>query len=407
MRPIPHFRRPKVGDRESKGRESMLQTEVAKLPDGKYQAAPNLRLIVAGTSRRWVFRMQINGKRIERGLGSTATITLAMAKARAAKMAADLAGGKAPEKTKKPKKDSLAKLSAPVFSSVAERAIERKATVTQWKQSKSHSRLIYQVTTFILPYLKDKAITEITRDDVLDVLQPIWYKTPETAKRVRLALEMILDFAVSEGMRPDNPARWKGNLALFLPPKDKLKTVKHVEAPTLVELKTLLRQFFASRSLGGYAIIFGALTACRSNEFISARWDEIDLENAVFSVPPERRKDGKDYPFRVPLSKQALKIIEMLPRKNDFLFPGHSAEIMNRETPRILLQRAAGRPVTMHGCRSTFSDWCAENGKDVTLAEKSLMHATGNTVRQAYQRSDLLEQRRILMQEWASKQSPV
>lgn len=70
MRPIPHFRRPKVGDRESKGRESMLQTEVAKLPDGKYQAAPNLRLIVAGTSRRWVFRMQINGKRIERGLGS-------------------------------------------------------------------------------------------------------------------------------------------------------------------------------------------------------------------------------------------------------------------------------------------------------------------------------------------------
>lgn len=132
------------------------------------------------------------------------------------------------------------------------------------------------------------------------------------------------------------------------------------------------------------------MTACRCNEFILARWKEIDIENRVFSVPPDRRKDGKAYPHRVPLSDQAVELLNRLDGKCEFVFHRNGRHL-SLETPRMTLRRFLGRPVTAHGCRSTFRDWCAETGQDAILAEKSLMHATGNETQKAYQRSDLLE----------------
>ena len=131
------------------------------------------------------------------------------------------------------------------------------------------------------------------------------------------------------------------------------------------------------------------------------KWSEISFRQKVWLIPPARRKDGKPYPHRVPLSKQALWVLHSIERKGEFVFYGTRSKTLTIWTPRMMLVRAIGRSVTMHGCRSTFRDWCAENGVDREVAEKCLMHTTGNEVEQAYQRSDLLDQRRVVMQQWA------
>lgn len=153
-------------------------------------------------------------------------------------------------------------------------------------------------------------------------------------------------------------------------------------------------------SIAYKAILFGILTASRTIEFVPARWGEINWATKVWSVPPERRKDKKKEPHRVPLSNQAIELLQSIRgsrimNPNGFIFLSSYGWHITQDTPRIFLQRTLLRSVTMHGCRSTFRDWAAENGKNDVVAEKCLMHATGSTVVQAYQRSDLLKLRRV------------
>ena len=146
-------------------------------------------------------------------------------------------------------------------------------------------------------------------------------------------------------------------------------------------------------------MIFGALTATRVQEFVLAQWKELDFDARLWSIPSERRKDGVHETFDVPLSEQAVLLLRSIPRKGPYVFVGRRAHI-SLETPRILLRGLVERPVTMHGCRSTFRDWRAENGADPIVSEKCLMHSVGSKVYQAYQRSTLLDRRAELMQRW-------
>lgn len=255
--------------------------------------------------------------------------------------------------------------------------------------------------TYALPVLGRLDVAEIGRDAVLAVLRPIWQTKTETASRLRSRIECILDYCIRRGYRTkENPARWRGGLEFDLPSQGKIQTVKHHEAVTVTEVKALIPRLMTSKS--GKAILFGILTASRVQEFTAAEWSEIDFKKKVWSVPPERRKDGKPYPHRVPLASQTLELLKSIPKNEDgCLFEGMHSKHISFETPRIMLRKMLGRPVTMHGCHSTFRDWCAETLQNPILAEKSLMHATGNKVSQTYQRSDLLEQRRPLMQAWA------
>lgn len=153
------------------------------------------------------------------------------------------------------------------------------------------------------------------------------------------------------------------------------------------------------------ATLFGILTAARVQEFVLAQWDEVDFASKTWSVPVERRKDRKDYPHRVPLSKQAVTLLKDLKKgsKGKYIFssPDGRGHISKEAPIRYLRMAAEDEVLSMHGCRSTFRDWCAENGVKKVLAEKALSHETGNEVEQAYQRSDLLELRRPVMQAWA------
>lgn len=370
----------------------MKQAEVMKLPDGTHPAGKNLFLLVRGSSRGWVLRFRFEGREIKRGLGSASTVPLVEARMKAEKLKGMIIRGE--------DRRTSGVQTVPLFRDIYKEVIDTREQVKEWKNAKHRYQWHQTIETYALPVLGHLPVSDISRADVLRVLKPIWKTKTETATRLRARLEAVFGYAIRQGWREkENPARWKENLEFDLPARKKAQTVEHYEAPTLAELQMLAPRLM--KSVGGRAILFGILTASRVGEFVPAQWSEIDLESRTWCVPPERRKDGKKYPHRVPLCAQIVEMLEGLERQGEYLFPGLSDHYINKETPRLMLRKFLGRRVTMHGCRSTFRDWCAETGQDPILAEKALMHTTGNEVEQAYQRSDLLERRRPLMQSWA------
>lgn len=374
--------------------------DVLKVPDGKYRIERGLYLNVRrdGRSRSYYFRH--GGK--EKVLGTVLDLSFADAKRLAAKLRLDIVEGKR-EEAMSPR-ESMQNDVVPTFSEVAKKAIDATEKTRRWKSEKHAAQWRTTIETYAIPLVGRKKISDITRADILKIVGPLWEEKTDTASRLLGRLERIMEYATFVGLydKP-NPARWKGNIDMILAPPAKVKELKHHEAPTLDEARFVAAKCTNSPYDTYRAVLFGLLTACRVREFLHARWDEIDLERAVFSVPTERRKDGRLYPHRVPLSRQAVGLLQSLERKGEYLFTNRTGGKLAIDACRVTIQRIVGRKVTMHGCRSTFRDWAAEAGKDRVLSEKSLMHTTGNEVEEAYQRSDLLEQRRGLMQEWADE----
>lgn len=373
--------------------------DVQTLPDGTHAIEPGLYLRVRGKYRNFFARLTVAGRRRDYAIGSAADVPLAVAKARLVKLRADILEGRDPWSIKASRKREAAE-TVLTFGVYSKTAIDAIANARRWRSAKHQAQWYSTIQAYADPVLGDMPIRDITRDDVLRVLEPIWETKSETASRLRGRLEAIFDQAIYDGLHPGpNPAAWRGQLDRSLPPSSKVQRVRHREAMTMDEAREAVEYLQGSTYVSHQAILFGILTAGRVNEFLYADWSEIDLERAVWSCP--RRKDGKTFPHRVPLSRQALAILESLPNRSGPLFPAPRAEFLSIDTCRVILQRIVKRKVTMHGCRSTFRDWAEEAGIDWRLAERSLMHTVGGEVERAYQRSDMLEQRRPVMQAWA------
>lgn len=387
---------------------------IESLPDGVTYVERGLFIRKRGTwSPVWIFVYSVAGKRREISLGPCKTVKLKQAQDAMARYRTMLLSGVDPVAAKKEKAARLAeKISEkpPQIYTVNDLISEAVPVVTKtkrWRNEKHAAQWWSTLQQYAAPKIGHMDVKDVTRDDILSVLSPIWETKTETASRLRGRLEAIFSYAIVTGKRVDqNPCIWKGNLQLFLAPPGKVKPVEHHDALTFDEAKELLSRWMPPKSITASAIVFGALTCARVGEFIPAKWDEIDFDERVWMCPAERRKDGRPYPHRVPLSDQVIELLNCLPRKSEFIFPGNRGYgHLCKETPRAIIIRAIGHG-TMHGLRSTFRDWAAENGWSTVLAEKSLMHATGNAVEQAYQRSDLLEQRRPLLQAWADAVYP-
>ena len=373
------------------------------LPPGRYSLGGGLMLLVRSeSSRQWVVRYRFAGTRKDLSIGGASRISITSAKARAAKILSMAADGIDPSSSKLSEEDARESIT---FKEFYPGAIATIQNVKRWKNEKHASQWVSTIETYAVPVLGALRVKDITRGDILEVLKPIWTEKPETASRLRGRLESLFSQAIAEELIQTNPATWKDGLAFFLPPISKVHEVKHHEAMPLEILKSFAPETAKKTSVVSRAVLFGILTATRVQEFLCARWDEIDFDARVWSVPPERRKDQKPYPHRVPLSDQAVYILSQIERKGEYVFARSAGSHISLETPRVVLQKKVGHG-TMHGFRSTFRDWAAENGIDQVLAEKSLMHATGNEVEQAYQRSDLLEQRRTVMKAWADTIMP-
>ena len=357
--------------------------QIANLPQGWHSDGNNLYLRVNGYSRTWHYRASKKGVRVTRSLGKFPLVSLKDARQKAYQL-------KYETKLEVHTKNITFEKFYPVVA-------DNLVALRVWRDGEQMRKTyVARFATYAIPTLGKKRVGAITKDDVLALLQPLWATKPTIGKWLQVELKRLFDLAIKMGYRlDDNPSTWKGLLEFYLPSAAKTVRNKHHSRAEIADLPSFVKDVSAKDTMVSKAVLFGILTATRKQEFSNAVWSEIDLNNGVWSISPERRKDGNRNAFRVPLSEQALELLSSLPRTSDFVFGKGQYKAI------CPAYRSFGATFTPHGMRSTFRDWGQENGKDFTLMEKSLCHAVGNAVTKAYQRSDCLEQRRPIMQEWA------
>ena len=380
--------------------------DINRLPIGIHCYDRGVYLRVTPRGMSWLLKYSINGRRRELGLGGTTQpITAVLAKANLVK--AQVAQGIDPLEQKAEvraeQKRAEKKKQMPTFGELAPEALEHVLAMRQFQGARTEQSWRRSFRELAERFGTQK-IDGITRDDCAAVLREAWTTKPRIAKDWQSRMLAVFDYAILRGWIEKNPAVWKNNLDAVLPSQAVVlrgKPENHHSAVSSAELGRVVQQLWRGDTVSALCAVFGCLTVGRASEFRCAQWAEIDLDAATFTVPPSRRKDKKPYPFVVPLSRQARALLHRLDTSGEFLFSCRNGRPLTLATVLNTFKSVTDQPITTHGLRSTFADWCAKNEKNFLVSEKCLMHAVGNQVFRAYQRDDLLEQRRALLQEWA------
>ncbi len=379
-----------------------IKAQSRNLKPGRHSDGGGLYLNVARSgAKSWLFMWSHMGtkadgspvqKRREMGLGSYPVITLAAARRKAETCRIAVAEGRDPIEEKQ--RDA-----EPTFAECT--ALFLESMESQWRNAKHRQQWRNTLASYCSP-IQTKRVSEITTDDVLRVLTPIWREKNETASRLRGRIERVLDYAKARGWREgENPAVWRGHLRNILPVRQKLQRGHHAAMP-YGDVPAFVARLRESEAMAARALEFLILTAARSGEVLGARWSEFDLEHGLWTVPAERMKAGKVH--RVPLSSRALAIVNALHevRTGDHVFPGQKPNRpLSVMAMAMLMRRLEVDSYTVHGFRSAFRDWVAEETAfQREVAEAALAHAVGDTVERAYRRGDALDKRRKLMDAW-------
>jgi integrase len=374
---------------------------------GRHADGGGLYLNTTNGGRRWIFLFKWHGKQTEMGLGPARDVPLARARELAAKAREHLAAGVNPVVARAEARaaDVTALDQAPAtFGSCADELIANMSP--SWRNAK-HRQQWSSTLRDHAAELRTKPIAEIATADVLAVLQPLWTTKPETASRIRGRIERVLDFAKAKGLRAgENPARWRGHLDQVLPQRARLTRGHHAAMP-YPAIGHFMARLRDREAVAARALELAILTAARSGEVLAAKWNEFDLDRAVWTVPVERMKAGREH--RVPLSAPAVALLEASRTKSrgSFVFPSQRPRsVTDAPLSGMALQmilRRMGVTVTPHGFRSTFRDWAAEETSFPNhVCELALAHVIENRAEAAYRRGDLFEKRRALMDEWAA-----
>jgi integrase len=357
-------------------------------------------------ARSWIYRYTLRGKAREMGLGSLRDVSLANARTEVGVYQRQRAAGTDPIEARDAERARAATeaASAITFQSCAEAYIE--AHKAGWRNSKHAAQWGSTLTNYAYPVFGESPVQRVGLAQIMRVLEPIWSVKPETASRLRGRIESVLDWSTTRDYRKgDNPARWRGHLENLLPKAARVRRVKHHPALPYSELGDFMRTLRSQEGTAALALEFTILTATRTSETIGARWDEIDLANALWVIPPERIKGGREH--RVPLPPAALAVISRMKPLREagggFLFPGgRPGKPLSNMALLKVLERMESGDITVHGFRSTFRDWAAEcTNFPRDVAEMALAHSIGDKVEAAYRRGDLFHKRRQLMQAWA------
>jgi integrase len=362
---------------------------------GRYGDGEGLYLVIDDKGvKAWVLRFQINGRRRDMGLGRFPGREVKEARL-AAKAARKLIG-----EGVDPIEDRKAPTGVPTFLAASEAIIADLSP--GWRGAKTKEgweRSLYRHAGS----LAKKPVDQITTDDVLRVVRPLWTAKPESGAKLRERLERLLDAARAKGWRTgENPARWRGHLAHMLPKRQKLSR-GHFKAMPYADAPTFMAKIRKQASMGARALEWTILTASREGMTRGATWREIRGE--VWTIPAARMKDGRDH--RVPLSAAALALVERMALggrpASGFIFPGsRDGSALSNATQDAVLKRM-GLDYTVHGFRSTFRDWAGDETDHAReVVEAALAHAVGDAVERAYRRGDALEKRRRLMADWAT-----
>jgi integrase len=359
--------------------------------------------VSTGGTKAWLFRYMRSGRARKMGLGPVHTVTLAAARESATEARRAILAGLDPidERLAKRQAARLAVASIATFREVAERYVE--AHRAGWRNEKHAGQWTATLVRYVYPVIGGLSVASIDSALVLKIVEPIWSHKPETAKRVRGRIEAVLDYAKARGLRSgDNPAAWKGHLDKLLPSPSKVRQIKHHHALPYEEMPEFVCELRLRSSVSAKALEFLILTAARTGEVIGARWSEIDRNAQVWTIPARRMKGGREH--RVPLSRRALEIFDELSVAGEFVFRGRDE---NRPLSNMaLLEMVRGLSEsgeTVHGFRSTFRDWAAEQTSYPNfVVEMALAHAVADKVEAAYRRGDLLLKRTQLMADWAT-----
>ncbi len=371
---------------------SAAKVRQIKMP-GRYADGAGLYLnVLESGARSWVWRGTVNGKRVERGLGSAFIIPLAEARETALDWTRQAHRGVDP----KIERDA-AKRTALTFEDAARRF--HAETIEPHVSNAKHRRdWIASLERYAFPTIGNQPIADIGEADVLKVLAPIWTERAETARRVRQRLRAVFDWARTAGFREPGSMNPADRVTAGLPKqRDK---VQHHEAMPWKELPAFMRRLETVGGMGALALRFTILTATRSGESRLATWDEIDGD--TWTIPAERMKARE--PHRIPMSAPTLALIKPLRGlSGDLIFPGQRPGRPLSDMTLLAVLKRLSVPVTVHGFRSTFRDWTEEQTNySHEVKEAALAHKVKNAVEAAYRRTDLFEKRRALMDEWAT-----
>ncbi|EAA6039954.1 site-specific integrase [Salmonella enterica subsp. diarizonae] len=382
--------------------------------EGRYAVGgvDGLYLRIAGRSRAWVLcvamgtRINRAGKTVPRrlnmGLGPYKEVSLAEARDKARELRRQIRNGIDPLKEKHAQKTHQEKTArkqktfyecAEAVLEIKGRELKSKKHVAQWRSS---------LETYAYPVIGQKRVGEITKTDLLAILEPIWLTKNETASRVRGRIETVLDYAkAKEYLEGDNPAAWKGMLKPLLPMPSKVQNKKHHAALPYGELGAFMAELRTRTGVSARALEFSVLTVARSGEIRGAVWDEIDLAAKTWIIPAERMKASKEH--RVPLSDAAVALLRMLPRfkDNNLVFPAPRGGQLSDMSLTAVLKRMGRSDLTQHGFRSTFREWAGETTSyQREVIEHALAHQLADKAEAAYQRGTLWPKRVALMDDW-------
>jgi len=370
------------------GRGLYLQVTVGK--DGKL-------------NRSWIFRYRVNGRSRDMGLGALATIGLSEARERAKARRQERLDKIDPLEARKSARaaEEIDKAKTITFDEAAGAYIE--AHEAGWRNAKHASQWRNTILTYASPVLGALPVRAIDTGLVLKVIEPLWSTRRETASRLRGRIEAILDWARVRGYREsENPARWKGHLAEVLPARAKVREVIHLAAMPYVAVPGFVAALREQEGIAARALEFAVLTATRTGEVLGAQWHEIDVAARLWTVPANRTKRQREH--RVPLCKATVAVLERVAavRQSKCVFAGDREGEPLSPMALLIALRRMGIAFTVHGFRSSFRDWAAERTNfPREIAEAALGHVIGDETERAYQRGDLLEKRRLLMEAWA------
>jgi integrase len=378
---------------------------------GRHGDGGGLYLQIDGNSAAWLFRYIRHGRERQAGLGPARDVTLAQARDKAQAHRSTLARDDDPQMAR-----LRDKLSTVTFAQAAEQFLVNYRRGL--KNEKHRSQLSTRFETYAYPKLGRLPVNRITLEHVLAALEPVWYKKPETANRMRALIEKVLGFARVKGWRSgENPATWKGNLEHALPAVGKLHEVRHHPALDYRELPAFIAELRTRSAVAARALEFLILNVCRTADVIGVpdpdredkpplRWSDIDFEERTWTIP---RSKASAMPHKKPLSARSMEILaEMRRYKLDdvIVFPSmeRPGRSLSTSAVRNLLRRAMERDdLSVHGFRATFKTWAGEDTPTpLEVIESSLAHGViSNKVEAAYRRQDFFEKRRKLMETWS------
>jgi integrase len=366
---------------------------------GRHSDGGGLYLSISGEGRRrWVFLYTWRGKQREAGLGAAGKggVSLKAAREKAAEGRALVKAGVDPiaewNKANPEEVRSFGK-AADDYLGVHQGGFRNEKHKAQWAMT---------LTRYCEP-IRGMPVDAVDTEALLSVLKPLWTRVPETASRLRGRIEAVLDAAKARGFierNEANPARWRGHLDKLLPKRAKLTRGHHAAMP-YAEVPAFIAELRQRPATAARALEFCILTATRSGEALAARWDEMDFEGKVWTVPAGRTKAAREH--RIPLSERAVDILREMEaeRTGEFVFPGQRPGRPLSGMAFEMLLRRINSPYTAHGFRSSFRDWAGnETLFSRELAEHALAHVIGDKAEQAYRRSDALARRRELMDAW-------